>query len=94
MDVTEISGWIGVITFVSMVAGGLLKVFTDQIKMKQKVTSNHVRHDTLDKIMEDLKQSLHDVVRRQDVTESRLTDQKDLMNKIDSKIDELLKRGR
>ena len=94
MDVTEISGWIGVITFVSMVIGGLLKLYTDQIKTRQISYRNQDRHEANDKAVDELKESHHDVVRRQDVTESRLTDQKDLMNKIDSKIDELLKRGR
>ena len=94
MDLTEISSWIGVLTFGGMVVGGLLKVFTDQIKMKQKVTSNHDRHESTDKIVDELKDGHHEIVRRQDVTESRLTDQKELLNKIDSKIDKLLTRGK
>ena len=94
MDVTEISSWIGVLTFGGMVVGGLIKVFTVQIKMKQTVANNHQRHDATDKIVDELKEGHHEIVRRQDVTESRLTDQKDLLNKIDSKIDKLLTRGR
>lgn len=94
MNMQGIESWIALLTFGSVVLGFLARVFTVQIKMKQTVANNHQRHNATDKIVEDLKQSHHEVVRRQDVTESRLTDQKDLMNKIDSKIDELLKRGR
>lgn len=90
MNWTDINSIVGILAFVIMVLGGLLKLFADQVKMKQKVENNHQRHESNDEVVDEIKERQHEITRRQDVSEAKLIDHKEILNKMDLKLDRLI----